>query len=107
MAYWCLPEKFDLTETVRGVTPFDAYLPCLLGAWSGLAIGYVTEYYTSHSYRPVREIAETQRVAAATGIIYGLALGYLSTVVPIACLGVTILVAHSMAGSYGVALGAL
>merc|ERR1719217_1085260 len=79
----------------------------MVGAVSGLIIGLVTEYYTSHSYRPVREIAETQRVAAATGIIYGLALGYLSCVIPVVCLGVTILVAHCLCGSYGIALGAL
>merc|ERR1712076_94192 len=79
----------------------------LLGLWSGLIIGFVTEYYTSHSYVPVREIAETQRQSAATGIIYGLALGYLSCIVPVLCLGVTILVAHTLCGMFGVALGAL
>merc|ERR550525_124822 len=79
----------------------------MLGLWSGLIIGYVTEYYTSHSYQPVREIAETQKQSAATGIIYGLALGYLSCIVPVLCLGITILVAHTIAGMFGVALGAL
>merc|ERR1712125_303874 len=70
-------------------------------------IGYVTEYYTSHSYSPVREIAETQKQSAATGIIYGLALGYLSCIVPVICLALTILVSHTFCGMYGVALGAL
>merc|ERR1711920_1189878 len=75
--------------------------------WSGLVIGFVTEYYTSHSYTPVREISATQRVSAATGIIYGLALGYLSCIVPVFCLLISILVAHSLCGMYGVALAAL
>merc|ERR1712014_370069 len=79
----------------------------MLGLWSGLLIGYVTEYYTSHSYKPVREIAETQKQSAATGIIYGLALGYLSCIIPVLCLGVTILVSHTLCGMFGVALGAL
>merc|ERR1719183_2637320 len=78
-----------------------------LGLWSGLLIGYVTEYYTSHSYEPVREIAETQKQSAATGIIYGLALGYLSCIIPVLALGITILVAHTLAGMFGVALSAL
>merc|ERR1719191_2245735 len=82
-------------------------LSVIMGLWSGLLIGYVTEYYPSHSYKPVREIAESQKQAAATGIIYGLALGYLSCIVPVLCLGVTILVAHIYAGMFGVALGAL
>merc|ERR1719169_374931 len=78
-----------------------------LGLWSGLIIGFITEYYTSHSYQPVREISETQKQSAATGIIYGLALGYLSCIVPVICLGITILIAHSLCGMFGVALGAL
>merc|ERR550514_1850221 len=79
----------------------------LFGLWSGLIIGFVTEYYTSHSYPPVREISETQKTSAATGIIYGLALGYLSCIIPVLCLLVTILVAHSLCGMFGVALAAL
>ncbi|CAD7966398.1 unnamed protein product [Amoebophrya sp. A25] len=103
-----LPDTpFDLAENAKGVTWFTAAIPCVLGAVSGLIIGFITEYYTSHSYRPVREISETQRVSAATGIIYGLALGYLSCVIPVVCLGVTILVAFTLCGSYGVALGAI
>merc|ERR1719379_1095363 len=90
-----------------GVNWVDVCIPTLVGAWAGLIIGFVTEYYTSFSYRPVQEISETQKVAAATGIIYGLALGYLSCVIPVVCLGVTILVAHVMCGSYGIALAAL
>merc|ERR1719203_2192541 len=89
------------------VTQEYCAISIMLGLWSGLIIGYVTEYYTSHSYTPVREIAETQKQSAATGIIYGLALGYLSCIVPVICLGVTILVAHTLCGMFGVALGAL
>merc|ERR1719384_2604177 len=89
------------------VTQESCAISIMLGLWSGLIIGYVTEYYTSHSYTPVREIAETQKQSAATGIIYGLALGYLSCIVPVLCLGITILVSHMMCGMFGVALGAL
>merc|ERR1712061_185247 len=52
-------------------------------------------------------IANTQATSAATGIIFGLAVGYNSCVVPTLCLGVTVLVAHSLMGMYGIALGAL
>lgn len=108
IAKWSLPDGyFDLADNAQDLTWVSCTIPCLLGAWSGLIIGFVTEYYTSHSYRPVREISETQRVSAATGIIYGLALGYLSCVIPVICLGITILISHSLCGSYGVALGAL
>jgi H+-translocating diphosphatase len=107
LAYNCLPAMFDLDEVTTGVTPFSCTLCVMLGLWSGLLIGFVTEYYTSHSYTPVREIANTQRVSAATGIIYGLALGYLSCIVPVILIALTVCVSHQAAGMYGVALGAL
>ena len=68
----------------------------VLGLWSGLIIGYITECYASRGYNPVQEIAETQKQSAATGSIYGLALGHLSCIEPVICLGVTILVAHTL-----------
>jgi inorganic pyrophosphatase len=108
LAKWCMPAgTFDIAKNAIGVNWVDVCIPTLVGAWAGLVIGFVTEYYTSFSYRPVQEISETQRVSAATGIIYGLALGYLSCVIPIFCLGITILVSHQLCGFYGVSLGAL
>jgi len=101
-----LPESFNIPG-YENVYWWQCAVSVLMGVWSGLFIGYITEYYTSHSYRPVREISESQKVSAATGIIYGLALGYLSCVIPIFCLGVTILVAHTLTGMYGVALAAI
>eukprot|EP00403_Amphidinium_massartii_P036700 CAMPEP_0178435558 /NCGR_PEP_ID=MMETSP0689_2-20121128/33992_1 /TAXON_ID=160604 /ORGANISM="Amphidinium massartii, Strain CS-259" /LENGTH=715 /DNA_ID=CAMNT_0020057639 /DNA_START=79 /DNA_END=2226 /DNA_ORIENTATION=+ len=105
LSYYCLPAEFEMEGS--SVKWWYCALSILLGLWSGLVIGYVTEYYTSHSYKPVREISETQKQSAATGIIYGLALGYLSCIIPVLCLGVTILVGHSLCGMFGVALGAL
>merc|ERR1719247_146296 len=103
----CLPSSFSMTEGGPEVTWWYCCISIILGLWSGLAIGYVTEYYTSSTYTPVREIAETQKQSAATGIIYGLALGYLSCIIPVLALGITILVAHSLVGMFGVALSAL
>jgi len=107
LSKWCLPEVFNMGVGHEQVKWWYCAASIMLGLWSGLLIGFVTEYYTSHSYTPVREIAETQKQSAATGIIYGLALGYLSCIVPVMCLGVTILIAHTLCGMFGVALGAL
>merc|ERR1712176_1679158 len=107
LSKWCLPETFSMGSGYEEVKWWYCAISIMFGLWSGLIIGYVTEYYTSHSYTPVREIAETQKQSAATGIIYGLALGYLSCIIPVICLGVTILVAHSLCGMFGVALSAL
>merc|ERR1719359_732748 len=105
----CLPETFSMGHGAEKYEVHSSYcsIAISLGLWSGLIIGFVTEYYTSHSFTPVREIAETQKQSAATGIIYGLALGYLSCIVPVICLAMTILVSHTLCDMYGVALGAL
>merc|ERR1712227_728542 len=79
----------------------------LVGLWAGLVIGYITEYMTSHSYKPVREVVKSCETGAATNIIYGLALGYNSTIVPIISIMIAAYVSHKMAGFYGVALAAL
>lgn len=106
LSYTMLPSSFYLEH--YGITSWwKAMLCVLLGLWSGLFIGFITEYYTSYSYSPVREISRTQMVSAATGIIYGLALGYLSCIVPVVCLAVSVCVAHQVCGMYGVALAAL
>lgn len=62
---------------------------------------------TSHSYNPVREVSRACATGAATNIIYGLALGYLSTIVPILAIAVTAFFSARMLDFYGVALGAL
>jgi H+-translocating diphosphatase len=53
------------------------------GLWGGMVIGVATEYYTSNTYSPVREVADACRTGAATNIIFGLALGYLSVIIPV------------------------
>jgi len=78
-----------------------------MGLWSGCIIGGFTEYYTSNSYRPTQELAESCFFGPAPNIIKGLALGYMSNIVPIFCLSATILVAFSFAAMYGVALAAI
>jgi len=81
---------------------------CIIaGLWSGLIIGFITEYYTSHSYSPVREVSESCKTGAATNIIFGLALGYKSVIVPTFCIAGTIYLSFSLAGMYGIAMAAL
>jgi len=89
------------------VTPWILYGCIMIGLWSGLIIGYVTEYYTSNKYSPVRNLVESCRMGAAPNIILGLALGYSSTIIPILCLAVTVYFCFAFAGMYGVALGAI
>lgn len=62
---------------------------------------------TSHTYGPVRQLSDSCRSGAATNIIYGLALGYLSTIVPVIAIALTAFLSNYLLGYYGVALGAL
>lgn len=106
---YMLPEELNIQfagQTFRGAR-FEIYGCVMLGLWSGLFIGLITEYYTSHDYRPTRELAHSCRFSAASNVIKGLALGYESCIIPICCLAVTVLLSFTWAAMYGVALAAL
>ena len=103
-----LPNDFQLPQPA-GVTrhPWQAFICAAVGLWAGLLIGYFTEYMTSHSYKPVRDVAYSCTTGAATNIIFGLALGYLSTGIPVLSLAVASYVSFKLLGTFGVALAAL
>jgi len=82
-----------------GPAPF---LAVVAGLFAGAAIGYLTELYTSG--RRVEEIAESSRTGAATNIITGMAVGFESTVLPVAAICAAIFVSHYAFGLYGIAL---
>jgi len=84
-----------------------AYVCSIIGLWSGFLIGYFTEYMTSHSYSPVKEVAKSCKTGAATNIIYGLALGYYSTIIPGILIAIDVFISFKLLGFYGVALAAL
>lgn len=113
-AHLSYPDNYIIDEKKDNMLPFPevkrpyhAYLCAIFGLVSGMIIGGFTEYMTSHTYGPVRELAGSCRTGAATNVIYGLALGYLSTIVPVICIALTAYGASTLLGYYGVALGAL
>ncbi|MEC9308942.1 MAG: sodium-translocating pyrophosphatase [Chloroflexota bacterium] len=82
----------------------DWFWCVLSGLVAGVVIGLATEYYTSYEYKPTKQVSEASLTGAATVIISGLAVGMMSTVIPVIAIGITILVAFQIAGFYGVAL---
>ncbi len=109
-----IPENYDpavdgyiLPGKIFTCTQFQAYFCVACGLWSGFIIGYVVEVYTSNTYGPTQELAEACRMGVAPNIILGLALGYMSNIIPQICLAVTIYVSFMFAGMYGIALSAL
>lgn len=79
----------------------------IAGLVVGVAIGKVTEIYTSADYGSVKKIAEQSETGAATTIISGLGVGMMSTLLPILFIAVGIFVAYYFAGVYGIALSAV
>jgi H(+)-translocating pyrophosphatase len=105
-----LPDTFTLnsgTASEVDVTQMGCFYCVISGLWAGLIIGLITEYYTSNTYEPVKRLTDACQMGEATNIIRGLALGYLSTVIPIFALAITIYISFTCADMYGVALAAL
>ncbi len=79
----------------------------IAGVISGLAIGEVSVYYTSSKYKPVRDLADSCQTGPAVMVVNGLALGMLSTLIPVVVVAAATLIGFLFAGMYGVAITAL
>ena len=86
---------------------FAQAIAIIAGLIVGLVIGIVTEVYTSGDYKSVKKIAQQSETGAATTIISGLAVGMMSTAVPILLICVGIFISYQVAGLYGIALAAV
>jgi K(+)-stimulated pyrophosphate-energized sodium pump len=79
----------------------------LSGLLGGVLIGYSTEYFTSDTYSPTRNLAESAQGGTGIVIIRGLALGMFSTIAPVVIVVLVTLVATAATGLYGVAMAAV
>ncbi|MDR0874729.1 MAG: sodium-translocating pyrophosphatase [Clostridiales Family XIII bacterium] len=86
---------------------FNCAISIIAGLAVGVAIGKITEIYTSSDYKYVKHIAQQSLTGEATTIISGIGVGMLSTIWPIICIAVGIFVANGFAGLYGIALAAV
>ncbi len=94
-------------------------LSVISGLLAGVIIGKATEYYTSHSYRPTQDLAESSQTGPATVIINGIGLGMISTCIPVVTIVAAILVSYLCAtgfsfdpafisnGLYGISIAAV
>ena len=94
-------------------------LSVLSGLGAGVIVGKVTEFYTSHSYRPTRKLASSAQTGSATVVINGVGLGMRSTAIPVITIAIAILLAYGFAtgfvfstatlslGLYGISIAAV
>ena len=76
------------------------------GLVAGVIIGQATEYYTSHSYRPTKKIAEAGQTGSATVIIKGIGTGMISTCIPVLTIGIAIMLSYLCANGFDMSLSA-
>ncbi len=110
---------FPIIYFVLGKANIGFYFAIIAGLLAGVLIGLSTEYFTSDSYKPTKNLAAKSETGSATIIIGGLGVGMLSTVLPIVIVGACVLVAYfvsagnltevggASAGLYGIALAAV
>ena len=85
------------------------------GLLAGVLIGFFTEYYTSDTYKPTKDLSESSETGSATIIINGISLGMLSTAIPVIIIAASIIISFFTAGGgadfssglYGVGLSAV
>ncbi len=100
---------------ILGKDNWTVYFAILAGLVAGVLIGQSTEYYTSDSYKPTKNLAKASETGTATIIINGLSVGMLSTLLPIIIVSACVLTAYFVSGGasspsmglYGIALAAV
>ena len=87
-------------------TGFALFLCALVGlAVTGLIV-WITEYYTSTEFRPVRSIAAASTTGHGTNVIQGLAISMEATALPVLVICLGILLSYLEAGLYGISIAA-
>jgi K(+)-stimulated pyrophosphate-energized sodium pump len=95
----------DLPINIAGTQTTGPFVAVLVGTLAGVAIGLITEHYTSAG--PVHEIAQASLTGPATNIISGLAVGLRSTAAPLLVVCGAIYLANHFASLYGIGIAAV
>ena len=83
------------------------WISAVLGILSGIAIGVITEYYTSTDFSPTRKLAEIAEEGEAFVITKGDAIGSRSCLLPILVIALALFISGKVCGTYGIAISSL
>ena len=83
------------------------WISSVLGILSGIAIGSITEYYTSTDFKPTRKLAEIAEEGEAFVITKGDAIGSRSCLLPVLVIGIALFISGKVCGTYGIAISSL
>ncbi len=87
--------------------PNNLFFAALVGVVITVLIVAITEFFTETAYWPVHLIAKASVTGHATNIIAGQAIGMMATALPVAVIGVGILISYGLGGLYGIAIAAV
>ena len=109
VAYFIINDMLPSSWNHNGTqyTSIGVFYATLAGLLSGLGVGKITEYYTGTGTKPVTSIVDQSQTGSATNIIAGLGVEMMSTAGPIILIAAAMLIAHSFAGLYGIAIAAV
>jgi K(+)-stimulated pyrophosphate-energized sodium pump len=102
---WLVGFSAPLTMTTGAVvTGFGLFVCALVGLGVTGLIVWITEYYTSTAYRPVRSIAQSSTTGDGTNVIQGLAVSMEATALPVIVICIGIILSYAVAGLFGISI---